>query len=296
MGVLALLWGSSFLWIKLALAAFSPMTITLIRTALGAGLLVILCLASRQRLPRERRIWAHMLVAALFGNLIPFTLFGVGELTVNTGIAGVLNATTPLWALLIGIAIGTERSASPVRIIGLLLGFGGVLLIFAPWQTAGLVSWGALALLAAAASYAIAYTYIGRFITSRSGTPTALSASQLITATALTALVVPATAGHAGHITALAVIAVAILGLLGTGLAFVLNYRLIADEGSTNATTVGYLLPVVSVLLGAIVLDEPLNLRVIAGMAVVLAGVAMTRLRPRTPAPVLAPELAGVRP
>ncbi|HET9140246.1 DMT family transporter, partial [Actinophytocola sp.] len=157
MGLLALLWGSSFLWIKLALQGFSPVQIALIRSVLGAGLLVTLCLATAQRLPRERWVWGHMVVAAIFGNVIPFTLFAVGELTVDTGVAGVLNATTPLWALLIGIGIGTERSASPVRLGGLLLGFAGVLLIFAPWHAEGMASWGALALLAAAASYAIAY-------------------------------------------------------------------------------------------------------------------------------------------
>lgn len=297
MGLLALLWGSSFLWIKLALQGFSPVQIALIRSVLGAGLLIVLCLATRQYLPRERWVWGHMLVAATFGNVIPFTLFGVGEQTVDTGVAGVLNATTPLFALLIGIGIGTERSASPVRIGGLLLGFGGVLMIFAPWQTAGLVSWGALALLAAAASYAICYSYVGRFVSGRAATPTALSATQLITAVGLTALTVPVAGTQPVQFSVVAVVAVAILGIFGTGLAFVLNYRLIADEGATNATTVGYLLPVVSVLLGAAVLGEELNLRVIAGMAVVLAGVAMTRVRPRMrvvdPEPALA--AAGTR-
>ncbi|HEU5471572.1 MAG TPA: DMT family transporter [Actinophytocola sp.] len=292
MGLLALLWGSSFLWIKLALQGFSPVQIALIRSVLGAGLLIVLCLATRQYLPRERWVWGHMLVAATFGNVIPFTLFGVGEQTVDTGIAGVLNATTPLFALLIGIGLGTERSASPVRIGGLLLGFAGVLLIFAPWQTAGLVSWGALALLAAAASYAICYSYVGRFVSGRAATPTALSATQLITAVGLTALTVPVAGTQPVRFSVLAVVAVAILGIFGTGLAFVLNYRLIADEGATNATTVGYLLPVVSVLLGAAVLGEDLNLRVIAGMLVVLVGVAMTRARPRArvtnPEPALA--------
>jgi drug/metabolite transporter (DMT)-like permease len=295
MGVLALLWGSSFLWIKLALRGFSPVQIALIRTVLGAGLLVVLCLATAQRLPRERWVWGHMIVAATFGNVIPFTLFAVGEQTVDTGVAGVLNATTPLWALLIGIGIGTERSASVVRLGGLLLGFAGVLLIFAPWQSAGLASWGALALLAAAASYAICYTYVGRYVSGRAATPTALSATQLITAVGLTALVVPVGGTQSMHLDPVAVTAVIILGIFGTGLAFVLNYRLIADEGATNATTVGYLLPVVSVLLGAAALGEELNLRVIAGMAVVLVGVAMTRMRPRVRAalPEPAPALAG---
>lgn len=97
-------------------------------------MLVVLCYSSRRRLPRERRVWGHLVLAALFGNAIPFVLFGVGEQTVDSGVAGVLNSTTPLWVLLIGIVLGSERQLSPVRLAGLLLGFAGTLLIFAPWQ------------------------------------------------------------------------------------------------------------------------------------------------------------------
>lgn len=284
MGLLALFWGSSFLWIKLALAAVSPLQMTAIRLLLGAGLLVVLCLATRERLPRDRRVWGHLVVAAIFGNVLPFTLFGIGERTVDTGVAGVLNATTPLWALLIGIVIGTERALGAVRVGGLLLGFAGTLLIFAPWQSAGLASWDALTILAAAISYAICFAYIGRFLSGRGGTPMALSAAQLTTAAGLSLLIIPVGGLQTVHLEPLALIAVSILGLFGTGLAYVLNYRLIADEGATNASTVGYLLPIVSVLLGAVALGEDITLRVVAGMVVVLIGVAMTRVKRRSPA------------
>jgi drug/metabolite transporter (DMT)-like permease len=279
LGLLALLWGSSFLWIKLALRGFSPVQMSVIRAVLGAALLLAVCLAGRQRLPRGRRIWGHLVVAAIFGNVLPYILFPIGERTVDTGVAGVLNATTPLWALLIGIVIGTERGISAVRLGGLLLGFAGTLLIFAPWQAGGLASWGTVAILAAAISYAICYAYVGAFISARDGSPMALSAAQLTVASGLGLLVIPVGGLQTMHFSAAAVIALAILGVLGTGLAYAINYRLIADEGATNATTVGYLLPVVSVLLGAAFLGEALNLRVIAGMVVVLVGVGMTRWR-----------------
>ena len=276
MGLLALLWGSSFLWIKLALHGFSPVQMAAIRVTLGAGLLVVLCLAGRQRLP-SGWAWGHLVFAAIFGSVIPLILFPLGEQTVDSGVAGVLNATTPLWALLIGITIGSERSLTVVRLGGLLLGFAGTLLIFAPWQAAGLASWGTLALLGAAVSYAICYTYVGRYLSGRGATPMALSAAQLLTATGLSALVLPLGGLRTMHLQPLALVAMAILGIFGTGLAYVLNYRLIADEGATNASTVGYLLPVVSVVLGAIFLSEALTLRVLAGMVIVLVGVAMTR-------------------
>jgi drug/metabolite transporter (DMT)-like permease len=202
-------------------------------------------------------------------------------------VAGVLNATTPLWSLLIGIAIGTERGLRPIRLSGLLLGFAGTLLIFAPWHHTGLASWGSLAILAAAVSYAVAFAYMGRNLVGKGTAPIALSAAQLITATGLSALALPAGGLVPVHINPAGVIAVVILGIFGTGFTFALNYRLIADEGATNAATVGYLLPVVSVVLGAIVLNEELNVRVIAGMVVVLVGVGMTRWRKRTPSPLV---------
>ncbi|MDT0570119.1 DMT family transporter [Streptomyces sp. DSM 3412] len=289
MALLALLWGSGFLWIKLALNhGLSPLQITVARCALGAAVLLVLALAARQRLPRDRRTWTHLLIAAFFCNALPFALFGIGEQTVDSGTAGVLNATTPLWALLLGLVLGTDRPLSPARLTGLLLGFAGVLLIFAPWQRAGLMTSGALALLGAAVSYAVAFAYMGRHLTGRDA-PLAVSAAQLLAATGWATTGWAATgwaadappaasAGPSGaDLTAL--LAVAVLGIFGTGVTFYLNYRLIADEGATSAATVGYLLPVVSVALGALFLDERVGTRVIAGMVVVLAGVALTRPR-----------------
>ncbi|MEV6399657.1 DMT family transporter [Streptomyces sp. NPDC051907] len=286
MGVLALLWGSGFLWIELALDnGLSPVLITVTRCALGALVLVGLCLSAGQRLPRDRATWGRLIVAAFFCNVLPFALFSVGQQSVDSGVAGVLNATTPLWSLLIGIAVGTERSIHPVRLGGLLLGFTGTLLIFAPWQQAGLASWGALAIVAAAASYAVAFAYMARKLTGRGAAPMALSASQLLTATGLSMLALPAGGVESADVQPVGVIAVVVLGIFGTGFTFALNYRLIADEGPTNAAAVGYLLPVVSITLGAIVLDEEVTVRIVAGMAIVLAGVGMTQWRKGAPKP-----------
>ena len=290
MGLLALFWGSSFLWIKIALGGLSPLQITLVRIVLGAGVVLVLCYSQGGRLPRDRKIWGHLLIASFFGNALPFTLFGLGERTVSSGVAGVLNSTTPLWALLIGIVIGSERDLRPIRVLGLLLGFAGTLLIFAPWQAAGLASWGALTILGAAVSYAISYTYIGRTLSGRGTAPIALSAAQLVTSTGLAAVALPLDGWQPVHLNVGVVAAIAVLGVFGTGFAFALNYRLIADEGAVGATTVGYLLPIVSVLLGAIALHEALNVRVVAGMAVVLVGVAMTRLRRPVPTTVHAED------
>lgn len=283
-GVLALLWGSTFLWIELALDGLSPVQVTLVRCALGAATLTVLLLLTRNRLPRGRAMWKHLFIAAFFCNALPFGLFSVGQQTVDSGVAGALNATTPLWSVLIGLAIGTERGLRPVRLAGLLVGFAGTSLIFAPWEQSGLTSWGALAIVGAAASYAVGFAYMGHHLVGK-GVPTlSLSAAQLMAATGLTTLALPAGGAQPLQVAPTTLIAIAVLGIFATGVTFHLTYRIIADEGATNAATVGYLLPVVSVALGAVVLDEAFSFRVAAGMAVVLIGVSMTRRQKRTPA------------
>ncbi|GAA2430333.1 DMT family transporter [Streptomyces glaucus] len=277
LGLLALLWGSTFLWIELALTGLSPLQVTVARCALGALVLTAACYGTGRRLPRGRGVWGRLVVAAFFCNALPFALFGLGQQTVDSGQAGVLNATTPLWSLALGLVTGAERPLRPVRLAGLLLGFGGTVVIFAPWQRSGSLGWGALAVLAAAASYAVAFGYMSRTLVGK-GIPTlSLSAAQLICATGLAALALPADGLPPVRADRTALIAVVVLGVLATGLTFHLTYRIIADEGATDAAAVGYLLPVVSLALGAVVLGEDVGLRVGAGMAVVLAGVGMTR-------------------
>jgi drug/metabolite transporter (DMT)-like permease len=175
------------------------------------------------------------------------------------------------------VLAGTERGLRPVRLGGLLVGFAGTLLIFAPWQQSGLASWGALALVGAAASYAVAYAYMARFLVSTGAGALSTAAAQLVAATALSAPALAA-GGPAPQLTPGVVAAVAVLGIAATGLTFALNVRLIADEGPTTAATVGYLLPVVSLALGAAVLGESLGVRIVAGMVVVLVGVGLTRV------------------
>jgi drug/metabolite transporter (DMT)-like permease len=208
-------------------------------------------------------------------------------------VAGVLNATTPLWVLVIAIVLRTERGLSATKVGGLVLGFAGTLLIFSPWETS-FASWDALVILVAAICYAISFAYIGKFISGRGVAPIALSASQILSATALMAIALPVYGLQPVHLHWDAALAVTVLGIFGTGFAFALNYRIITDEGPTNAATVGYLLPVVSVLLGALFLDETLTPHVIAGMVVVLGGVALTRVRRRPVEPPAVPVTATV--
>lgn len=281
-GLLATLWGTSFLWIKIGLGLFSPVQIVVIRLALASAFLLVVCGVRGIRLPRDRTVWSRLVVATLFANAAPFTLFAFGERTVDSGLAGVLNATTPLWALGIGLATGHDRKLGWTKWVGLALGFAGTLLIFAPWESGATASWGALACLAAAASYGVGYAYVGRRLSKRPEPPTAMATAQMLVATGWMVLALPfggLTPIQLGSASSLLtpVLAVLVLGLLGTGVAFMLNFRLITDEGGTMASTVGYLLPIVSVVVGAVALGESVSLRVIIGVAVVLAGVALSR-------------------
>jgi len=280
LAVLALLWGSSFLWIKLALRGFSPTQIVFVRLALGAAVLVPFVLVRRLRFPVGWRTWLHLVVAALFANAIPYLLFGVGEQTVGSNVAGILNATTPLWTVVFAIAARTERDLNSRRAVGIIVGLAGTLLIFSPWHSAGeIASRGGLACLAAAASYGVSYVYMGRFLAGRGIPPLMLSASQLTAATALLAVVMPIGGLQRPHWRPEAVAGLLILGVLGTGAAYVLNYRLITDAGPTAASTVTYLLPVVAVLLGWIGLREPITVGMAGGMILVLGGVALAQRR-----------------
>jgi drug/metabolite transporter (DMT)-like permease len=278
--LLALIWGSAFLWIKLADRGFSPVEVTLARLALGAAVLFAVVLARREKIPRSAQVWAHIAVAALFANAVPYLLFAVAEQSVNSSTAGIINATTPLWTVVLALAIRHQKTVTSWQAAGLLIGFLGAVLIFTPWTTAaGLTSSGGLECLAASISYAISYIYMDKFLARRGIGPVVLSACQLAAAAVMLAVALAVTGVRTPHITAVSVAAIAVLGVIGTGFAYVLNYQIITSEGATIASTVTYLLPVVAIVLGVLVLDESITLAALAGIVLVLAGVALTRRR-----------------
>jgi len=279
LGLLALIWGSSFLWIKLADRGFSPVQVTFPRLALGAAVLLPVVLARREAVPRSAALWARITVAALFANAVPYLLFAVAERSVDSSTAGIINATTPLWTVVLAVAVRHQKSVTGWQGAGLLVGFGGALLIFSSWRSASSVaSPGGLECLAASVSYAISYIYMDKFLARRGMSPITLSACQLLAATALLALALPVSgAGIPRAADAASLAGLVILGVLGTGVAYVLNYQIITSEGATVAATVTYLLPVVAIVLGVLVLGETVTAGVLAGIALVLAGVALTR-------------------
>lgn len=291
LAALALLWGSNFFWIKIALRGLSPGQILFVRLGLGALVLVAFLYATGGRLPSASTLWGHLVLAAVFANVVPYLLFAYAEQQVDSSIAGILNATTPLWTVAMSMAAGLERDTPPLRLLGIGLGFLGALVIFQPWRLGSQVmSWGGLACLVAAASYGVSFVYMARFLAQRGLTPLALSASQLLASTVLATLALPFIGRQPLDLRADALGAVVVLGALGTGLAYVVNYRLITESGASGTSIVTYLLPVVAVSLGALLLHEALPLHVVVGASVVLLGVGITRRH--RPVPVYQPPPA----
>jgi drug/metabolite transporter (DMT)-like permease len=281
--LLALIWGSAFLWIKLADRGFSPVEVTLSRLALGAAVLFAVMLVRRDKIPRSPRLWAAIAVAALVANAVPYLLFAVAEQSVSSSTAGIINATTPLWTVVLAVAVRHQKSVTRWQAAGLTAGFAGAVLIFSPWQKASeLFSAGGLECLAASVSYAVSYIYMDRFLARRGISAIVLSACQLAAAAVMLAIALMISGIRTPQVTAEDITAIAILGIIGTGAAYVLNYQIINSDGATAASMVTYLLPVVAIVLGVLVLSEGITATTLGGIALVLIGVALTRRKPKT--------------
>jgi drug/metabolite transporter (DMT)-like permease len=291
---LGAIWGSSFLFIKEALEGLAPAQVVLGRLLAGAIVLVAAVLFGHGRWPREAKVWGHLALLAVVANVVPFFLFAWGEQRVGSSLAGVLNAATPLLTMVIGLVVVPEERATVVRSIGLAAGFVGVIVILAPWRPGaaeGALS-GKVACLGAAACYGVSFTYTRRFVTGRGYGSSTLAASQISIAALLAAVVTPVVAHDGPHLHGSVVAAVLALGMGGTGVAYLLYYRLIADVGATTAAMVTYVIPVVAVVLGVVVRHEPLTANVVIGAAVVIGAVALAEgrwSRPRTMPAVSSP-------
>jgi drug/metabolite transporter (DMT)-like permease len=280
--LLAAIWGASFLFIKVLDERWPALWVAFGRVALGALTLVVLVAVRRERFPRDIRLWLHCAVLAALFNSVPWTLFAFGEKHTSSIVAGLWNATTPLWVLVLTLAgIGDER-ASASRTTGLGLGFFGVALLLGPWRGVGsgqLI--GHLACGTAAVCYGVGFHYTRRHLAWRAESGVVLSACQLICATALLAPFLPL-ARLPGGLRLEDVGSLLALGALGSGVAFAINYALVRGRGVTVASTVTYVIPVVSTALGAAVLGEPLHWNQPAGALILLLGIAISQGRLRT--------------
>jgi drug/metabolite transporter (DMT)-like permease len=278
---LAAIWGSSFLFIKVGVAELHPLHLTLYRVAAGALTLLVVLAVLRDRLPRDPRVWGHLTVIAAFGVALPFTLFGYGEQRVESMLAGIWNAITPLVVLPLAVLVFRTERWTARGAVGLALGFAGVMVVLGVWQGVGGAHFtGQLMCFGAAACYGLAIPYQKKFIAGSALSGLSLSTAQLVVAAVQLAVVAPVVAGAPPLPTALSprvLGAVLALGALGTGLAFVIHLRNIRIAGATTASTVTYLIPVFAVLIGAVVLGERLTWHQPAGALIVLLGVAVSQ-------------------
>ena len=268
-----MLWGSGFLFVKLALRGLSPGQVVLGQLALGALVLLITLAVRRQSLPHAGRQWVYLAGMAVMANIAPYLLFSWSEQRISSGLAGVLSGTTPLLTLLLARAIGVGR-LTRTRVAGLALGLAGVVLLAAPWHdgSRAVSLTGVLAALGAAACYAGSYVYARRLLTNRGVEPLVLAAAQLTFGAVLLGAAVPWIGRQPIELSGPIVLSVVALGVLSTGIAYVLNYRLIQDEGPTAASLTNYLTPVVAIMLGVVFVDERLTWNLSIGAAMILVG------------------------
>ncbi|WP_031507183.1 DMT family transporter, partial [Streptomyces megasporus] len=279
---LCLIWGFSFLLIKVGTQGYAPLQVTLGRVVFGTAVLGAVLLVRRERLPRGARTWGHLAVAAFLLNALPFTLFAYAELTISSTLAGICNATTPLWSMLLSLAALSDDRPTRRGVAGLGIGFVGVLVVLGAWQgSTGQDAGGTVMALVASASYAVGWAYVRRTLSNSGGSNLSMSTSQLLLGTVQLAVVTPLFTSFPTSFPVGPLLAVVALGALGTGVAFLLQYGLVAEVGPTTATLVTYFLPVVSTAAGVLLLGEHLAWNTPVGALIVLAGAALTRSRPR---------------
>jgi drug/metabolite transporter (DMT)-like permease len=280
MFLLSAVWGASFILIKIAGDDLPPVWVAVGRLAFGSAFLWIALRSGRFKLPPVRLI-GPLLLVALLNNAIPFCLFPWGERTVPSSIAAILNATTTIWALLLGLAMGAARAT--VRTIGgVVLGFVGVLAVVyghAPGAADGVASGGyvlgvALIVLASL-SYAAGAVFAKRWL---QGIEPVVIATFQLTLAGLMVLPLAVFGPHPAAWHWQSITAVTVLGVLGSGLAYLLFFRLLANTSSTRTVAVTYLLPIWGLFWGFIA-GEQIRWTALAGIVVVLAGLALMNLK-----------------
>jgi drug/metabolite transporter (DMT)-like permease len=274
---LAVLWGGSFFFNGVAVRELPAFTLVWLRVAVAAVALLLVLRTLGHPMPRDRRVWAAFLGMGLLNNVVPFALIVWGQHHIASGLASILNATTPLFTVLVAHLLTADEKLTPFKAAGVAVGFAGAVFMIGPDALGGLGVGvlAQLACLAGALSYAFAGIFGRRF--KRMGVaPMATAAGQVCASTVLLLPVMllvdrPWTLAMPSAATWGAVLGV---GLLSTALAYVLYFRILAAAGATNLLLVTFLIPVSAILLGVLVLGEALLLRHFGGMALIGAGLA----------------------
>ncbi|HEX5729372.1 MAG TPA: DMT family transporter [Microbacterium sp.] len=279
-----IIWGSSFLFMKVALDGISPGQVVWSRLLLGGLTLGLFVALRRDPLPRSLKLWGHMTVLALSFCVVPFLLFSWAQQHVTSGLASIYNATTPIMtAVMAGLLFRVER-LKPVQIAGILAGILGVMVIIAPWQgldlNQSLIA--QFAILGATACYGFSLAYMRKFVSHSGMSALVFSFLNIGIAAAIMLVLTPFVALTPVALNPWIIGSVVLLGCLGTGVVYIWNQNTLRAWGPTRASTVTYITPVVGVALGIAVLGEELSWNEPVGAVVVFVGIllAQDRLKP----------------
>jgi drug/metabolite transporter (DMT)-like permease len=282
--LLGLLWGSSFLWIKVALQEIGPFTLVAYRLLLGVLGMALVVAWKRPAFPGHWQVWAQLALLGLFNTALPFVLISWGEQSIDSAMAAILNGTVPLFSLVLAHTFLKDDRITSGKVMGLVSGFFGVVLLTTrdlgtEWFVGGL--WGKVAVMVAALSYAGSSVFARRSFPRLS--PLVQALVSMAMADAFVWGVAPWFEGPllwpASWLTWLAL---AWLGLLGSCLAYILYFSLLHAVGPSRTTMVTYVFPLVGVALGVIFLQERLDWRLALGSLLVLAGIAMANVGKRS--------------
>lgn len=286
---MGVIWGASFLFMKVALEGVDFGQVAWSRLVLGGLTLGVIVLLSRPRiaggpvLPREPMVWLHFLVIAISGCVVPHLLFAWAEQYVSSSLASIYNAVTPITtALMVTLAFRVERLGRG-QVLGILIGIVGVVVIIGPWRYAALTGdlWGQFACLGAAICYGFTFGYTRKFLSGRPIAGATFAFLNIGIAGAIMAVLTPVIAWQPVSLTGPIVLSLLALGALGTGLAYIWNINVLRAWGPTNASTVTYVTPVVGVALGVLVLAETFSWNEPVGALLVLFGILLTQRRLR---------------
>jgi drug/metabolite transporter (DMT)-like permease len=277
---LGIVWGCSFIFIKLGLEFLTPFGVAFGRCALGALTLLIYLKLKGLTLVRDRKMIGHLWVVSLLLNVIPGIFFAWAETEVTSILAGIINAVTPLMTLIAIMVVSRNEKPTRPQVVGLMLGFLGVLTVLGAWQGLGdNPLWAILILLAAVTCYGFSFPYSRRFILPAQLKPEVMAATQ-VTLGAITLLPLFLINGIAKSEFLLEpVLAMIALGVFGSGFAYIWNFTIMRDAGSAIASSVTYVTPLVAVIVGFIFLNEKLHWYEPAGAVIVLLGASIAQGR-----------------
>lgn len=278
--LLGITWGMSFLFIKQGLEFLTPLGVAFGRCSLGALTLIIIAKLKGAELPKDPKIWGHLLVVALLLNVFPGILFALAETKVTSILAGIINAVTPLMTVLAILLIGRDEKPKRAQLIGLALGFIGVATVMGVWQGLGenpILYVGMLLL--AVTCYGFSFPYSRRFVMPYKLEPTPMATVQLICAAAVLLPGYLYDGIAKDEFKLIPVLSMLALGIFGSGVAYIWNFEIIRAAGSAIASSVTFVTPVVAVIAGIIFLGESVTWYEPVGALIVLFGAAIAQER-----------------